>query len=99
MSNFYTTSFKDSYRKPEMKPLAPYSAGTVNQFYGSYTDNSMNSTKIEKNAWFNSSKKKDFCFNDTQNQIINTFNNVIYCLLFTLIFFKFSREMFRQRFQ
>lgn len=76
MSNFYTTSFKDSYRKPEMKPFAPYAESTMNQFYQSLKENSNNNSKIEKNAWFNSTKKKDFCFNETQNQIINTFNNV-----------------------
>lgn len=78
MSNFYTTSFKDSYRKPEVKPLAPYAGGTVNQFFQSSRENSLNNIKIEKNAWFNSSKKRDFSFNDTQNQIINTFNNVLF---------------------
>jgi hypothetical protein len=78
MSNFYTTSSKDSFRKPEVKPLAPYAGGTGNQFYQSLKENSMNNTKIEKNAWFNSSKKKDYCFNETQNQIINTFKNVFF---------------------
>ncbi len=76
MSNFYTTSFKDSFRKPEVKPMAAYAGGTANQFFQNKKENMMNNTKIEKNTWFNSSKKKDFSFNENNNQIINAFNNV-----------------------
>lgn len=73
LESFYTTSFKDSYKKPEVKPFAPYAENHSNQF--SNYNNAMNKTKIEKENWFNSSKK-NFSFNETNNQIINSFNNV-----------------------
>jgi len=96
LNKFYTTSFKDSYRKPEYKPLATYAgAETSNNMFNQYKQNTFNINKIEKDSWFNSSRKKDFSYNDTQNLIINSFNNVKYLLL---IYFLILREKFQLQF-
>ena len=63
--------------------MAPYVGNTTsNQFYINKKENSLNKTKIEKDAWFNSSKKKDFSFNENPVQIIASFNHVINIFLF-----------------
>jgi len=91
MSNFYNTSFKDSFKNPEVKPFAPYAGATANQFYQISKENQADISKIEKGAWFNSTKKRDFCLNDTKNQIINTFKNVNFKIL--IDYKLFFREM------